>query len=190
MGWFCRNQAVIRTDCPKYCPVGRRWVKSFKECTCKKTMWERWCPWEILISREVDRARQISGAISQTSSKSNNEQFISDHWSSMAAYQRRRIPALSLVSQTGSTRFPGTQLVPHQATRPGKARPTPRSWHWLNVHWWKHSMSTQDQCVNRPAARAPAPFVVIKKKRSAPHWNGRQANRKEVWVEAKDELNK
>lgn len=126
MGWFCRNQAVIRTDCPKYCPVGRRWVKSFKECTCKKTMWERWCPWEILISREVDRARQISGAISQTSSKSNNEQFISDHWSStMAAYQRRRIPALSLVSQTGSTRFPGPQLVPHQATRPGQARPGP-----------------------------------------------------------------
>lgn len=39
----------------------------------------------------------------------------------MAAYQRRRIPALSLVSQTGSTRFPGPQLVPCQAS-PGQAR--------------------------------------------------------------------
>lgn len=71
-------------------------------------MRERWCPWEILMSREVDGARQISGAISQTLSKSNNEQFISDHWSStMAAYQHSRIPALSLVSQTESIRSPG-----------------------------------------------------------------------------------
>lgn len=37
----------------------------------------------------------------------------------MAAYQCRRIPALSLVSQTGSTRSPA--LVPRQA-RPGQAR--------------------------------------------------------------------
>lgn len=112
---------------------------------------ERWCPWEILMSREVDRARQISGAICQTPRESNNEQFISDHWSStMAAYQRRRIPALSLVSQTGSTRSPGPQLVLRQA-RPGQARPAHRTWHWLDIHWWKHSMSTQNQCVNRPA---------------------------------------
>lgn len=91
----------------------------------KKTMSERWCGWEILISREVDRARQISGAISQTLSKSNNEQFISNHWSStMAAYQGHSIPALSLVSQTGSIRSPGPQLVPRQG-RPGQARPGP-----------------------------------------------------------------
>lgn len=43
---------------------------------------------EILTDREVGGTRQISGAISQTLTKSNNDQFISDHWSStMAAYQ-------------------------------------------------------------------------------------------------------
>lgn len=44
----------------------------------------------------------------------------------MAAYQRCRIPALSLVSQTGSAPSPGPQLVPRQA-RPAPGTGTGRT---------------------------------------------------------------
>lgn len=57
------------------------------------------------------RARQISGAISRTLTKSNNAQFISDHWSSTMASYHPDLPPSPLALSLCPLSQPSPRLV-------------------------------------------------------------------------------